>query len=174
MSSIGLPGTNGFVGEFMILSGAFVSEELSVWERVFAFFAATGVILAAVYMLHAVLKMFWGPLTNKANMGLADINHREAIALAPLVFLIFWMGVFPSSMLDTMRPSVAHFIAQYDEGWRESYAADATRLRPAPGADGEDAGEAGDAEADEAEGGAAAAAERPAADHALALAGGAR
>jgi NADH-quinone oxidoreductase subunit M len=172
MSSVGLPGTNGFIGEFMILSGAFVSEELSVWERVFAFFAATGVILAAVYMLHAVLKMFWGPLTNKANMGLADINHREAIALAPLVFLIFWMGMFPSSMLDTMRPSVAHFISQYDEGWREAYSADATRLRPAPAAEGQDA----DAEADEAEadeGGAAAALDRVPADRALALAGGA-
>ena len=174
MSSVGLPGTNGFIGEFMILSGAFVSEELSVWERVFAFFAATGVILAAVYMLHAMLKMFWGPLSNKANMGLADINHREAIALSPLVFLIFWMGVFPSSMLDTMRPTVAHFIAQYDAGWREAYSADETRLRPAPGAEDDAAGEGDEAEGDEAEGGAAAAAERPAADHALALAGGAR
>jgi NADH-quinone oxidoreductase subunit M len=129
------------------------------------------VILAAVYMLHAVLKMFWGPLDKKANVGLADLNHREAIALSPLVFLIFWMGVFPSSMLDTMRPSVAHFIAQYDAGWRESYSADALRLRPAPGeepadAEGEDEGDA--------EGGAEARAERPAADHALAMVGGAR
>ncbi|MFN9814209.1 MAG: NuoM family protein [Deltaproteobacteria bacterium] len=179
MSSVGLPGTNGFIGEFMILSGAFVSEELSVWERVFAFFAATGVILAAVYMLHAVLKMFWGPLTNKANAGLPDINHREAIALAPLVFLIFGMGVFPSSMLDTMRPSVAHFIAQYDAAWREAYASDETRLRPAAGAedagegDGADGADGGGAEDDEG-GGAAAAAERPAMDRALALAGGAR
>jgi NADH-quinone oxidoreductase subunit M len=179
MSSVGLPGTNGFIGEFMILSGAFVSEELSVWERVFAFFAATGVILAAVYMLHAVLKMFWGPLTNKANAGLPDINHREAIALAPLVFLIFGMGVFPSSMLDTMRPSVAHFIAQYDAAWREAYASDETRLRPAAGAedagegDGADGADGGGAEDDEG-GGAAAATERPAMDRALALAGGAR
>jgi NADH-quinone oxidoreductase subunit M len=179
MSSVGLPGTNGFIGEFMILSGAFVSEELSVWERVFAFFAATGVILAAVYMLHAVLKMFWGPLTNKANAGLPDINHREAIALAPLVFLIFGMGVFPSSMLDTMRPSVAHFIAQYDAAWREAYASDETRLRPAAGAedagegDGADGVDGGGAQDDEG-GGAAAATERPAMDRALALAGGAR
>ncbi len=172
MSSVGLPGTNGFVGEFMILSGAFVSEELSVWERVFALCAATGVILAAIYMLHAVLKMFWGPLDKKANMGLADINHREAIALAPLVFLIFWMGLFPSSMLDTMRPSVANFITQYDAGWREAYSADITRLRPAAEEAPVDVTDEGEAEG---EGdGEAAALDRPAADRALALAGGAR
>lgn len=132
MSSVGLPGTNGFVGEFMILSGAFLSEQLSVWERVFALFAATGVILAAIYMLHAVLKMFWGPLDKPDNAALPDLNHREAIALAPLVFLIFWMGLFPSTFLETMRPSVASFIARYDAGWREAYSADLRRLRPAP------------------------------------------
>ena len=173
MSSVGLPGTNGFIGEFMILTGTFVSEELSVWERVFALCAATGVILAAVYMLHAVLKMFWGPLDKKANMGLPDINHREAIALSPLVFLIFWMGIFPASILDTMRPTVSHFVTVYDEGWRESYSADQLRLRPAADEAAEAAEDAEPAAA-EGEGGEAAALDRPAADHALAMAGGAR
>ncbi|GAB4200554.1 MAG: NADH-quinone oxidoreductase subunit M [Sandaracinaceae bacterium] len=167
MSSVGLPGTNGFIGEFMILSGTFLSEELSVWEKVFAFFAATGVILAAVYMLHAVLKMFWGPLDKKANKGLPDLNHREAIALAPLVFLVFWIGLFPSSILDTMRPTVTTFIARYDAGWREAYADDRTRLRPVPSAD--------EGEADGGEGeGAAAAVDAASPTDAVAMVGGAR
>jgi NADH-quinone oxidoreductase subunit M len=134
MSSVGLPGTNGFVGEFMILSGAFVSQELSGrWEAMFVFFAAMGVILAAVYMLHAVLKMFWGPLDKKENEGLADLNHRERIALAPLVLGIFWIGLFPSSLLDTMQPSVEHMISEYNAAWRASWnegaAVDTPQLR---------------------------------------------
>ena len=167
MSSVGLPGTNGFIGEFMILSGTYVSDQLSVWERVFAFFASTGVILAAVYMLHAVLKMFWGPLDKKANMGLSDLNHREIIALAPLVFLIFWMGVFPASMLDTMRPSVTHFVEEYDARWREAFADDTSRLVPAA------VPQAEEAEEPEEEGGEAARLEAPHGD-VLALAGRAR
>jgi NADH-quinone oxidoreductase subunit M len=147
MSSVGLPGTNGFVGEFMILSGAFVSQELSVWERVFTFFAATGVVLAAVYMLHAVLKMFWGPLDKKENQVLPDLNHRERIALAPLVLAIFWIGLFPGTLLETMRPSVDHLIATYDAAWRESYLNDGAHLRVAPAAPVEEAAPPADAEA---------------------------
>jgi len=167
MSSVGLPGTNGFIGEFMILSGTYVSDQLSVWERVFAIFASTGVILAAVYMLHAVLKMFWGPLDKKANMGLADLNHREIIALSPLVFLIFWMGVFPASILDSMRPTVAHFVEDYDARWREAFADDTSRLSPVA------APEASDEAADPEEGREASRIEAPHGD-VLALAGGAR
>ena len=166
MSSVGLPGTNGFIGEFMILTGTYVSDQLSVWERVFAFFASTGVILAAVYMLHAVLKMFWGPLENKANMGLADLNRREIIALSPLVFLIFWMGIFPASMLDSMRPTVTHFVEEYDARWREAFADDTSRLIPAAAPEGEEA-------AEPEEEGAEARLEGAAGD-VLALAGGAR
>ncbi len=170
MSSIGLPGLNGFVGEFMILSGSLASEELSVWQTMFALFATSGVILAAVYLLHAVLRMFWGPLDKKANERLPDINHREAIALAPLVFLMFWIGLFPNTLLASMRPSVADFISRYDAGWRESYAHDAQRLRPADAPS--DAGTADD------DVGATARAAQPegplGADHVLALAGGSK
>jgi NADH-quinone oxidoreductase subunit M len=106
MSSIGLPGTNGFVGEFMILSSAFNAEALSVWSRVFVLFAATGVILAAIYMLHAVLKTFWGPIDKKENEGLTDLSIRERWILAPLIVLVFWMGLFPNFFLHPMEASI--------------------------------------------------------------------
>lgn len=113
MSSIGLPTTNGFVGEFMILVGTFTSEAIhnGAW---FALVAATGVILAAVYMLHAVLKVFWGPLvrnklTDKTNSELQDLTTKEKWVLAPLVLLIFTLGLFPGPVLKTIRPSVDRF-----------------------------------------------------------------
>ena len=120
MSSVGLPATNGFVGEFMILAGTFMSEHLGRNGPIAATIAATGVILAAVYMLHAVLKMFWGPLTNPENEGLADLSRREWIALAPLVVLIFYIGLFPSRMLDDMRPSCDRFKIEYTAKLRAS------------------------------------------------------
>jgi NADH-quinone oxidoreductase subunit M len=113
MSSIGLPGTNGFVGEFMILSGTFVSQALEPWPRIFTLVAASGVIFAAVYMLHAVLKMFWGPIDKPANERLSDMTPRELAPLVPLLVLIFWIGLFPKTFLDPMAPSVNQFIADY-------------------------------------------------------------
>jgi NADH-quinone oxidoreductase subunit M len=113
MSSVGLPATNGFIGEFMILTGAFMSEHLGPNGPIAATIAATGVILAAVYMLHAVLKMFWGPLSNPANQGLADLTRREWIVLLPLVVLIFYIGLFPSRMLGDMKAAVDQFEVEY-------------------------------------------------------------
>ena len=132
MSSVGLPGTNGFIGEFMILSGSFMSQELGHYEARFVFFAALGVVLAAVYMLHAVLKMFWGPVDKKENEGLADLTHRERIALAPLVIGIFWIGLFPNSLLETMRPSVEHLVASYTAAYSSDQHADSPGLRVLP------------------------------------------
>jgi NADH-quinone oxidoreductase subunit M len=120
MSSVGVPATNGFVGEFMILAGAFMSEHLGRNGPIAATIAATGVILAAVYMLHAVLKMFWGPLKNPANEGLADLSRREWIALGPLVVLIFYIGLFPSRFLDDMKPAVDRFRVEYTAKLRAS------------------------------------------------------
>ena len=113
LSSVGLPGTNGFVGEFMILSGTFLSEFFGPSAVLLALFAATGVILAAIYMLHAVLKLFFGPVTREENRRLADLSWREATALAPLVLMVFWIGLYPAAFLKRMEPSVKNFAAHY-------------------------------------------------------------
>jgi NADH-quinone oxidoreductase subunit M len=99
-SSIGLPGLNGFVGEFLILLGAF-----SVTPRWTAA-AATGVILGAIYMLWMVRRVIFGPLSNAANEKLADLNAREICLLAPILFLIVLMGVYPQPFLRRMQPAV--------------------------------------------------------------------
>jgi len=138
MSSIGLPGTNGFVGEFMILSGTFASGYGGVaglpWARIFASVAALGVILAAIYMLHAVLKMFWGPIANDKNAKLVDISRRELRALVPLIALVFWIGLFPRTLLDSMQPAVADFVRNYNVKLVATLDDDKPRLLDAPGA----------------------------------------
>jgi NADH-quinone oxidoreductase subunit M len=126
MSSIGLPGTNGFIGEFMILAGTWAGlteggyPTYQPWAHIFALLAATGVILAAVYMLHALLRMFWGPITKPANETLRDVSWKEGVALAPLVLFIFWIGLFPNMFLQPMQPSVTSFIRDFQSKLIES------------------------------------------------------
>jgi NADH-quinone oxidoreductase subunit M len=116
MSSIGVPGTNGFVGEFMVIIGTFVSGPLGRHGQLQAVLAALGVILAAVYMLSVVQKMFFGPLSNPKNKGLTDLNTRETIALAPLVALVFVIGLFPSIFLSRMKDSTDAVVERLVEG----------------------------------------------------------
>jgi NADH-quinone oxidoreductase subunit M len=130
MSSVGLPGTNGFIGEFMILTGTYASESLEDGARPFALLGALGVIFAAVYMLHAVLKMFWGPLDKKENEGLPDVTGREALSLAPLMVLIFWVGLFPSTFLDPMKGSVSQFMLDYEGKKRHTARLEEPQLAP--------------------------------------------
>jgi NADH-quinone oxidoreductase subunit M len=99
-ASIGLPGLNGFVGEFYVLVGSFLS--LPVW----AIFGATGVVLAAVYLLWAYQRVFTGPVTVEENKGLRDLNVREIVILAPIVALIVFLGVYPRPALERIEPSV--------------------------------------------------------------------
>jgi len=106
MSSIGFPTTNGFIGEFLILLGAFKANKAA------AVLAATGVILGAVYMLWMVQRVFYGEIKNPKNLTLKDINLREFAYLAPLVILIFWIGLYPNFFLDKMHVSVHKFIKQ--------------------------------------------------------------
>ncbi|MET0339821.1 MAG: NADH-quinone oxidoreductase subunit M [Polyangiales bacterium] len=127
MSSVGLPGTNGFIGEFMILNGTFLSRNLPT-PFFFALIAATGVILAAVYMLHAVLKMFWGPNDNAENQGLADIGARELTTLGPLIALVFLLGFVPGLFLDKMNPAVEAFLRDYDRKLHDSNYNDSVHL----------------------------------------------
>ena len=136
MSSIGLPGTNGFVGEFMIIMGTIVSQVLDKQSTSQAAVAAFGVILAAVYMLHVVQKMFFGPIDNPKNEHLSDMNTRETVAVAPLVALVFVIGLFPNLLLSRMTDSVNAVLEDFVDGRMqyEQHAGDPSlKLRPQRG-----------------------------------------
>jgi NADH-quinone oxidoreductase subunit M len=114
MASIGVPGTNGFVGEFLVITGTFVSTRLGHVAGIQAVGASIGVILAALYMLSMVQRVFFGPITKKENAALRDINSRELIAAAPLVMMIFIIGMFPRVFLDPMHDACARVLTDYD------------------------------------------------------------
>jgi NADH-quinone oxidoreductase subunit M len=99
-ASVGLPGLSGFVGEFAVLLGSYLTLP------VLAIIAGSGVILAAVYMLWAYERIFTGPVTNPKNEGLSDLNFREIAILVPLIVLIVGIGVYPKPILDRIEPSV--------------------------------------------------------------------
>ncbi|WP_447975601.1 NADH-quinone oxidoreductase subunit M [Nitrospira sp. Kam-Ns4a] len=103
LSSLGLPGTNSFVGEFLVLVGAFA------WSKPAAAVAALGVILAAAYLLWMVQRVVFGPPGRRAA-HLFDLNLREMAVLTPLVVLVFWIGLFPNPVLAPMHASVNHLI----------------------------------------------------------------
>ncbi len=109
LSSMGLPGLNGFVGEFSILLGAFGSE--AIGSPIFAGFAAAGVIMAAIYMLYMFQKLFLGPLDKDENKVVKDINLREILTLVPLVIFIFWIGLYPKPFFNLIGPSVDKLVA---------------------------------------------------------------
>ena len=100
LSSIGLPATNGFIGEFLVLLGA--SRQNMSWAVV----AALGVILSACYMLWMYQRVVFGPVTHEENAKLTDLTLRERLVFLPLLVLIFWMGVAPQPFLDRMQPAL--------------------------------------------------------------------
>jgi len=112
LSSMGLPGLNGFVGEFTILLGAWGAGQAggslgSVW---YTAIAAIGVILTAVYILYMFQAMFLGPVTKKVNEKLKDLTWRELAIIIPLLVLIFWIGLYPKPFFDLMHPTVEQFL----------------------------------------------------------------
>ena len=112
LSSIGLPGLNGFVGEFLVLLGTFKSNVL------LAVVATTGVILSACYMLWMFQRVMFNKITNPENRKLKDINKRELALLLPITILIFWIGIYPKPILSRMDVSVNHLLTQVDEKYK--------------------------------------------------------
>jgi len=110
LSSIGVPGTNGFVGEFTILLGAWS------YHKVYAILGASGIILAACYMLWMYQRVFYGKVTNPANEKLIDLDLREKIVLVPLVIMIFWIGIYPKPFFRILEPSALTIIEQVEKG----------------------------------------------------------
>jgi NADH-quinone oxidoreductase subunit M len=105
LSSLGLPGMNGFVGEFLILLGAFTSQ------RIYAVIGTTGIILGAAYMLWMFQRVMFMDIKPK-NENMPDIDWREALTLVPLAGLVFYIGIFPNPILEIMHASVSHLLEQ--------------------------------------------------------------
>ena len=110
LSSIALPGTNGFVGEFLVLLGSFRTYPWLTGV------ATTGVIIAAMYLLPAVQRVIYNPLTHPENEKLTDLSLREVAVLVPLLVCILWVGIYPRPFLRRMEPSARQFIEQVRPG----------------------------------------------------------
>ena len=108
-ASIGLPATNGFIGEFLIILGGFAASQLA------GVLAATGIIIGAGYMLWLYQRVFFME-TNPKVSGLSDIDAREIMTLLPMVILIFWIGIYPDTFLGYMHASVSHLLERVNTG----------------------------------------------------------
>ena len=106
MANAGLPGTSGFVGEFMVILGAL---QANFW---YAFLAAMTLIVGAAYTLWMVKRVFWGPVNNPEVNSLSDINAREFGILAILAVAVLWMGVYPQPVIEVMHVSIANLLEQ--------------------------------------------------------------
>jgi NADH-quinone oxidoreductase subunit M len=106
LGSVGLPGTSGFVGEFLVLLGTFRVDRLAT------VFATTGIILGATYMLWLYRRVIFGPLEKESLKSILDLNAREIAVFAPLVLVVLWMGIYPSSFLDGISASVQALVNQ--------------------------------------------------------------
>ena len=110
LSSLGLPLLNGFVGEFLIILGAFHARPL------YAVFATIGVVLSAVYLLWMYQRVFYGEVTHEKNRAIPDLNDREKVILVTLVFVILWMGVYPQTFLRRLDTSVTQIMQRVERG----------------------------------------------------------
>jgi NADH-quinone oxidoreductase subunit M len=130
LSSIGLPGTNGFVGEFLVLVGSFPAYPVATLV------AATGVIVAAMYLLPALQRVLFNPLDKPENERMRDLSWREAAVLLPLIACIVWVGVYPRPLLRRMEPAARQLVLQvrHDAGVRlpapTGVRPDTARVRP--------------------------------------------
>ncbi len=104
LASVGLPGTSGFIGEFLSMQGAFL------YDGKVAAFAAVGTVLGAAYMLWLYRRVFYGPSIHADAAAMPDLSLREKIMFVPIIALIIWMGVYPASVKNVMAPTVAHVL----------------------------------------------------------------
>jgi NADH-quinone oxidoreductase subunit M len=108
LGSIGLPGTSGFIGEFLIIVGAFKYSSLVVIG------AASGIILSAVYMLYLYKRIIFGVINNEKLKDILDLNHREKVILIPLAIAVLLIGIFPNIFIEPMRLSIDIIISNYE------------------------------------------------------------
>jgi len=123
LSSVGLPGLNGFVGEFLILTGSFQTHPRA------AVIATAGVILAAIYLLWLVQRVFFGPITIEENRKIPEIAWNEVAALVPLIVLMVWIGLYPNTFLRKMSPSVQQLLTTVKGDESKALVAETTRPR---------------------------------------------
>jgi NADH-quinone oxidoreductase subunit M len=129
LASVGLPGLNGFVGEFMVLMGGFDSAVVSGW---WAVLAASGVIVAAVYLLWMFRRVMFGPLDNDENKKLIDLDRREVLVMVPLVILMFWMGFNSGPFINKIDQSSKVILNQVNPSYAPISAAPSPLNADAP------------------------------------------
>jgi NADH-quinone oxidoreductase subunit M len=117
LANVGLPGTSGFIGEFLTLVGAF---RANTWV---AFLASSGLILSAVYALYLYRRMIYGALEKPSLRGITDMNYRELLVFAPLVLLVIFFGFYPAPLLDVTAVSVKKLVSGYETAVRAAAAA---------------------------------------------------
>jgi NADH-quinone oxidoreductase subunit M len=125
LSSIGLPGTNGFVGEFLVLVGSFKAYPVATT------IAATGVIFAAAYLLWAIQRILFNPLDKKENEHIPGLNWREVAFMAPLVAVIIWLGVYPAPVLRRMETASQALVTRVEQASAPSVSLSLSRARSA-------------------------------------------
>jgi NADH-quinone oxidoreductase subunit M len=111
MASVGLPGTSGFVGEFLSMMGIY---QASTWA---AFIATTGIVLGAAYMLYLYRRVVQGPLDKPDVAAMTDLSPREIVIMVPLAAVVLWMGVYPESFMAPMRKDIGVVLARVDRSW---------------------------------------------------------
>jgi NADH-quinone oxidoreductase subunit M len=107
LASVGLPGTSGFVGEFLALTGAF---QVSTWA---ALLSTSGIILGATYMLYLYRRVIFGELVREDLKNILDLNLREKLIFAPMVVVVLWMGIYPKPFLDVFAASSGALVTRY-------------------------------------------------------------
>jgi NADH-quinone oxidoreductase subunit M len=106
LSSLAFPGTNSFIGEFLVLCGGFAHS------KILAACIVPGIVICAAYMLRMLQRFAWGGMSNPDHAGLRDINFREILTLAPLLLFVFWIGLHPAPFIRVMHASAAHILEQ--------------------------------------------------------------